>query len=177
MQQAVEQATATDPDTLIVEFKIPAPRFFFFMTYKYDIGVYIVPKHVFDGQDWTTSKHFDPSRNWPVSTAGRSSTPPPQQKILDRRASWWAAERKLAPLPAVKRNIWLPSTGEQQSAQALIVLNQLDAGPVMQPATFQTLFRGNHMITTHTGQEAVLRLGYRLVADLALRQQRAPAGQ
>ena len=39
VQQAVEKATATDANTVVVDFKIPSPRFFFFMTYKYDIGV------------------------------------------------------------------------------------------------------------------------------------------
>src|SRR5215470_5888292 len=74
----------------------------------------------------------------------------PQQKIFDRRSSWWAADRKLAPLPAVERNIWLPFAGEQQAAQALIT-NQLDAGTGMQPATFPTVFRQNPKVITHTG--------------------------
>ncbi|OLE33604.1 MAG: hypothetical protein AUG47_03460 [Alphaproteobacteria bacterium 13_1_20CM_3_64_12] len=133
VQQAVEKATATDANTVVVDFKIPSPRFFFFMTYKYDIGVYIVPKHVFDGQDQVADSS-------------------PQQKVFDRRVSWWAAESKLAPFPAVERNIWLPSAGEQQNAQAIIT-NQLDAGTGMQPATFPTVFRGNDKVTTHTGQK------------------------
>jgi peptide/nickel transport system substrate-binding protein len=55
-------------------------------------------------------------------------------------------------LPAVERNIWLPSAGEQQNAQAIIT-NQIDAGTAMQPATFPTVFRGNDKVTTHTGQK------------------------
>ena len=154
VQQAVEKSVATDPNTVVIDFKIPAPRFFFFMTYKYDIGVYIVPKHVFEGQDWTTFKNFDLEKQWPVSTGPwQVVDASPQQKVFDRRASWWAAERKLAPLPVVERNIWLPSAGEQQTAQALIT-SQLDAGTGMQPATFPTLFRGNAKITTHSGQKS-----------------------
>src|ERR1700688_3002262 len=49
VQQAVARAEASDANNVVIDFKIPSPRFFFFMTYKYDIGVYIVPKHVFDG--------------------------------------------------------------------------------------------------------------------------------
>ena len=60
--------SATDANTVVIKFKVPAPRFFFFMTYKYDIGVYIVPKHIFEGQDWTTFKHFDVAKGWPVTT-------------------------------------------------------------------------------------------------------------
>jgi peptide/nickel transport system substrate-binding protein len=153
VQQAVDKATATDGNIVVVDFKVPSPRFFFFMTYKYDIGVYIVPKHVFDGQDWTTFKNFDTARKWPLTTGPwQVADTSPQQKVFDRRGFWWAADIKLAPLPAVERNIWLPSAGEQQNAQAIIT-NQIDAGTAMQPATFPTVFRGNDKVTTHTGQK------------------------
>ena len=159
VQQAVEKATATDANTVVVDFKIPSPRFFMFMTYKYDIGVYIVPKHIFEGQDWTTFKHFDVAKGLPVTTGPWQVTAAnPQQKVFDRRASWWAAEKGLAPLPAVLRNIWLPTAGEQQTAQ-LLITNQVDAGTGMQPATFATVFRQNPKITTHSGQKPPF--GYR----------------
>jgi peptide/nickel transport system substrate-binding protein len=154
VNQAVEKATATDANTVVVDFKIPSPRFFFFMTYKYDIGVYIVPKHIFEGQDWTTFKHFDIAKGWPVTTGPwKVTAASPQQKVLDRRETWWAAERKLAPMPQVERNIWLPNAGEQQTAQALIT-NQVDAGVGLQPATFPTIIRQNPKITTHSGQKS-----------------------
>jgi peptide/nickel transport system substrate-binding protein len=154
VQQAVEKATATDANTVLVDFKIPAPRFFFLMTYKYDIGVYIVPKHVFEGQDWTTFKHFDLAKKWPVTTGPWQVVDASlQQKVFDRRPTWWAADRKLAPLPAVERNISLPFAGEQQAAQALIT-NQLDDGNAMQPATFPTVFRQNPKVVTYTGQKS-----------------------
>ncbi len=153
VQQAVEKATATDANTVVVDFKIPSPRFFFFMTYKYDIGVYIVPKHIFQGQDWTTFKHFDIAKGWPVSTGPWQVTNASlQQKVFDRRPSWWAADAKLAPLPQVLRNIWLPGVGEQQMAQAMIT-DQVDASAGLQPATFPTIFRQNQKITTHAGRQ------------------------
>ena len=58
VNQALDEATVTDPNTVVLKFKIPSPRFFFFATYKYDIGIYIVPKHVFQGQDWTSFQAF-----------------------------------------------------------------------------------------------------------------------
>lgn len=154
VNQAVAQAKATDANTVVVDFKIPSPRFFFFMTYKYDIGVYIVPKHIFDGQDWTSFKNFDLEKGWPVTTGPwKVAIASPQQKVFDRRASWWAADAKLAPMPMVERNIWLPFAGEQQAAQALIT-NQIDAGNGMQPATFPTMIKQNPKITSHAGQQA-----------------------
>ena len=153
VQQFMQDARATDANTVAIRFKVPSPRFFYFMTYKYDIGVYIVPKHIFQGQDWTTFKHFDVAKGWPVTTSPwRMVFSSPEQKIVDRRDDWWAARAGLAPMPKVERNIWLPNAGEQQSAQAFIT-NQLDVSMSMQAATFPTLFRGNPKLTTHTGQK------------------------
>ena len=153
VQQFMQDARATDPSTVVVRFKVPAPRFFYFMTYKYDIGVYIVPKHVFQGQDWTTFKHYDPAKDWPVTTSPwRVAFSSPQQKVIDRRDDWWAAKAGLAPMPRVERNIWLPNAGEQQNAQGLIT-NQLDYSTSLQPATFATVFRQNPKVITHSGQK------------------------
>ncbi|HSB77632.1 MAG TPA: ABC transporter substrate-binding protein [Candidatus Methylomirabilis sp.] len=153
VQQFMQEARATNPTTVVIKFKIPSPRFFDFMTYKYDIGVYIVPKHIFQGQDWTMFKHYDPAKDWPVTTSPwRVAFASPEQKVIDRRDEWWAAKAGLASLPKVERNIWLPSAGEQQAAQALIT-NQLDYGMAMQPSTFPTMIRQNPKIISHSGQK------------------------
>jgi len=153
VQQFMQEARVTDPNTVVITFKVPAPRFFYFMTYKYDIGVYIVPKHIFQAQDWTTFKHFDVEKDWPVTTSPwKVVFASPEQKIVDRRDEWWAARAGLASMPKVERNIWLPSAGEQQLAQALIT-NQVDYSMSMQPATLPTVFRQNPKITTHSGQK------------------------
>src|SRR5262245_64517486 len=52
VQQFMQEARTTAPNTVVIKFKVPAPRFFYFMTYKYDIGVYIGTKHVFQQMDW-----------------------------------------------------------------------------------------------------------------------------
>jgi peptide/nickel transport system substrate-binding protein len=153
VRQALDEATVADPNTVVLKFKIPSPRFFFFATYKYDIGIYMVPKHIFQGQDWTSFKHFDVAKGWPVTTGPWKVVEASlQQKVFDRRDSWWAAEQKLAPMPQILRNIWLPFVGEQESAQALIT-NQVDFGGALQPATFPTVIRQNPKITTHAGQK------------------------
>ena len=153
VNQALDDATVTDPNTVVLKFKIPSPRFFFFATYKYDIGIYMVPKHIFDGQDWTKFKHFDLAKGWPVTTGPWKVVDATlSQKVFERRDFWWAADHKLAPMPQMLRSIWLPNTGEQQTAQAIIT-NEADTAYDMLPATFPTLFRGNPKITTHTGQQ------------------------
>ena len=153
VHQALDKATATDPNTVVLDFKIPSPRFFFFVSYKYDIGVYIVPKHIFQGQDWASFKHFDLSKGWPVTTGPWKVTGSTlQQKVFDRRDSWWAADMKLAPMPQMLRNIWLPMVGEQETAQAQIT-NTSDFGGPLQPATFPTVIKQNHKVTTWSGQK------------------------
>src|SRR5919108_1898930 len=153
VQQFMQEARATDANTVVITFKLPAPRFFYFITYKYDIGVYIVPKHIFQHQDWTTFKHFDLDQDWPVTTSPwRVVFASPEQKVIDRRDAWWAARAGLAPMPKVERNIWLPSAGEQQLAQALIT-NQVDYSMSLQPTTLPTIFRQNPKIITHSGQK------------------------
>lgn len=154
VQQAVAKAEATDANTVVIDFKIPSPRFFFFMTYKYDIGVYIVPKHIFENQDWASFKHFDVEKGLPVTTGPWKVTNASlQQKVLDRRPEWWAVKAGLAPMPAMERVIMLPFLGEQQTAQA-IIRNEIDVGTGMQPATHQTMYKANPKIISHAGQKA-----------------------
>ena len=95
VQEVMESATVVDPNTTLIKFKVPAPRFFFHMlSYKYDIGLHIVPKHIFEGQDWTTFAAFDLSKEWPVTTGPwKVVNVSPTQKVLDRRDSWWGVGR------------------------------------------------------------------------------------
>ena len=174
VQQVMKEAKATDANTVVVDFVVPAPRFFFFMTYKYDIGVYIVPKHIFAGQDWTTFKHFDIAKGWPVSTGPWKVTEASlQQKVFDRRPEWWAAKAGLAPLPADRAYDLAAScgrTGDGAGAdhQPVGCGDRYAAGDVPDAVPRQS--EDHHAYRP----EAALWLR-RLVADLALRQQRGQA--
>ncbi len=121
------------------------------MTYKYDIGVYIVPKHIFQGQDWTTFKHFDMAKGWPVTTGPWKVVEASQpQKVFDRRELVGAVEAGADAADGAqhlaaehRRTADRAGTDHQRSRHSLD----------MQPATFPTLFRGNPKITTHTEQK------------------------
>jgi peptide/nickel transport system substrate-binding protein len=153
VQLALDVAEATDETTTVFTFKEPAPRFFEFISYKFDIGVFIVPKHVFEGQDWATFSHYDPEQNWPVTTAPwRVAYSSPEQKVLDRLDSWWGEEAGVGKLPEPRRYIYLPDPGEQGLA-AGIISNQYDLTTGLQPATFPTVFDGNEAVTTWSGRE------------------------
>ena len=154
VQQFVESAEAIDETTVVLKFKVPAPRFFNLVSYKFDIGVYIVPKHIYEGQDWASFGAFDLAKGWPVTTGPFTVVASsPEQKIYDRRDTWWAAEQGLAPMPQMERIVQLPDGQEQQQAQALIT-NEIDTGFTLAPETFQTIFDQNEKVTTHAGRQA-----------------------
>lgn len=151
VEQFVEEAAAESEYEVLVSFKVPAPRFMFFMTYKYDIGLYIVPQHVYEGQDWTTFTAFDPEQGWPVTTGPwRVPFSSGDQKVIDRADSWWAVDQGLVDaMPAVERIIYLPFTEETQVAQQLIS-NQIDCSLDLRPLTMETILAQNPAIITHT---------------------------
>ena len=153
VQQAVDKAAATDAEYGGDRFQDPVAAVLFL----HDLQIRHRRLHRAEAHlrraGLDDLQELRPGQEWPVTTGPwQVVDASPQQKVFDRRPSWWAADRKLAPLPAVERNIWLPFAGEQQAAQALIT-NQLDAGTGMQPATFPTVFRQNPKIITHTGQK------------------------
>jgi len=154
VQQFVKTAVATDANTVLFTFIVPAPRFFEFISYKFDIGVYIVPKHIFEGQDWTSFGHFDIAKGWPVTTGPwRVVFSSADQKVLDRADAWWGVAAGVGQLPAPERFVYLPDPGEQGLATGLIA-NQYDITTGIQPATFPTVFAGNDKIITWTAKDA-----------------------
>ena len=155
VQQVLDSAQVIDPQTAQLNFKIPAPRFFEYSAYKYDIGIYMMPKHIFEkqSQDISTFTHFDVSKDWPVTTSPwKVVYAAPDQKVLDLRDKWWGAGI-VAPMPKVQRIVYLPDPGEQNLAQGMIS-NAFDIVTGIQPTTFPTVFAQNPKVTTWSGQQA-----------------------
>ncbi len=154
VQQFLEGAEVADENTVVCNFKVPAPRFFDFVVYKFDIGVYIMPEHIFKDQDFATFNFFDIEKGWPVTTSPwRVVFSSEEQKVLDRADDWWGVEAGVADLPAARRFIYLPDPGEQGMISGIIA-NQYDIESGIQPAGFATVFAGNDKVTTWTGQES-----------------------
>src|SRR3712207_2996546 len=154
VQQFLDTAEATDANTAVFHFKVLAPRFFDFVAYKFDIGVYIAPKHVFEGKDWATFTHFDLAQGWPVTTGPwQVVLSSPEQKVLDRRDAWWGEAAGVAAMPQMERFILLPDPGEQGLATGIIA-TEYDITTGIQPTTMPTVFSGNDKILTWTGQES-----------------------
>ena len=153
--QVLDKAVVLDPQTVQLNFKGPAPRFFEYSAYKFDIGIYMMPKHIFEqqSQDISAFPHFDVSKDWPVTTSPwRVVYSDPSQKILDLRDHWWGAG-VVADMPKAQRLIYLPDPGEQNLAQGMIS-NAFDIVTGIQPTTFPTVFQQNPNVTTWSGQQA-----------------------
>jgi peptide/nickel transport system substrate-binding protein len=154
VQQFLDGAEVTDENTVVCNFKVPAPRFFDFVAYKFDIGVFIMPEHIFKDQDFAEFAFLDLEKGWPVTTGPwRVIYTGPEQKILDRADDWWGVEAGVGELPAMKRFVYLPDPGEQGLISGIIA-NQYDVDTGIQPAGFATVFAGNDKVTTWTGQES-----------------------
>jgi peptide/nickel transport system substrate-binding protein len=154
VQQAVAEAKATDDTTLVINFKSPSPRWNLYMAFGAGLGIYIVPKHVFSQvDDWTKFTFYDPDKGWPLSTTQWKVThTSPQQKLIDRKDSWWAAEQGLSRMSKVERLVYIAYTTETQAAQ-LFISNQLDASLDVRPATMEQIISQNPKVTTWTGSE------------------------
>ncbi len=159
VQADVESVTLVDQNTVRLKFKGPRPKFFYFMTYKFDIGILMVPKHIFEGKDWASFPDFDLEKGWPLTTGPwKVVATSPEQKVIDRRDSWWAVEQGLlSRMPEVERIVYIPNPGETQMAQSFIS-NTVDCSLDLRPATIKEVIKQNPKIITHTGRK--LPFGY-----------------
>ena len=151
----VDKVQLVNDNTVKVSFVGPRPKFMYFMMYKFDIGLYIVPKHIFSGQDWAEFPNFNLDNGWPVTTSPwRVTATSPEQKVIDRADSWWAVDQGLvSALPQVERIVYTPNPGEQQMAQSLIT-NNVDVTLDLRPTTIQEVIAQNQNVITHSGQSA-----------------------
>lgn len=127
MKQWVKEATAVDDHTVQVTLTDPNPRFFFsYFEFHEDIGIQVVPEHIWKDKDPTTFTNFDMSQGWPIVTGPWHLTlSSADQKIWDRRDDWWAAKTGFHPLPKVQRIVYLPEYDEPKLVE-LLVNNQAD---------------------------------------------------
>jgi len=154
MNQWVKDAVAVDDLTATITLTAPNPRFFFnYLTQYSDIGIMILPAHIWEGKVATEFTNFDMAAGWPVVTgAYKLVQSTAEQKIWDLRPDWWAAAAGVATLPEVQRLIFLPPFEESRMAQ-MVIANEADISLNISPATMPSLFQQNPKVITHSGQE------------------------
>jgi peptide/nickel transport system substrate-binding protein len=145
--------------TAVFNFKRPAPKWHHFISYKFDIGIHIVPEHVYNGKDWTEFRDFDLDKGWPLSTGPwRVVEASPEQIIFDRADSsdWWASRQGYWKYPQVERFIMLPLVGGATQAAQSLVKNEIDtAGPggLLSVPLHEEIQSQNSEIVTHNLRE------------------------
>ena len=155
VQQVLDNASTPDENTVVCKFKVPAARFFFQATYKYDLGLYIVPKHIYEKQDWLTYKANDIEKGEPVTTSPWKLVQiSPQQKIYDLRdEDYWAVKAGVVPRkPLVQRQIQTIVGASMQTAEQAIIANEVDYMFPHIPQDVKAMIEANPAITSHTGR-------------------------
>jgi len=156
MREWVKDAVATSETVCKVTFNKPAPRFVFdYLYFKNDLGVYLVPEHIFSQQkDLNAFLNYDPSKKWPCTTGPYYMADwTNQQRLMDRREDWWAIKAGLAQLPAPTRVLVVPFTDATSTAQQLIN-NELDSSLDLRPPVIKQVVESNPAMQTWTAREA-----------------------
>jgi ABC-type transport system substrate-binding protein len=155
--QFVKDVSAPDDQTVVVNFKIPAPRFKYeVLTFKFDTGIPIVPEHIL-------SKEADV--NAFVGDLGMPHSGPytlvqwdANQKIYDLRSDWWAVKAGKIAQPEAKRIVMVNIGGQVgQNMDVVIqrlVNNEFDAILDVRASVAKQILDSNSKVTTHAGSDA-----------------------
>jgi peptide/nickel transport system substrate-binding protein len=152
MKQWVKDVSAPNESSVQFTLTKPNPRFVAsYFTFHQDVGVFIVPEHIFKGQDAQSFTNFDLAKGWPVVTGPyKMIYSDPQQKIWDRRDDWWGAKTGFHPLPAPQRLIFLPGYDESKQVE-LLINNEVDCTLSMQLGNIKAAMDRNPKVTSWSG--------------------------
>jgi peptide/nickel transport system substrate-binding protein len=140
----VKNVTVVDPLTVTIDLKKPAPRWFHDQfTIGHENHYAIVPKHIYEGQDFTTYADFDVANGLPCTTGPYHITSSTADKlVMDRNAKWWASDTGFANVPAPARIIYIPIADEQACAN-LYITNEIDVCGDLQPGLLVSTMQAN----------------------------------
>ncbi|HEU0292067.1 MAG TPA: ABC transporter substrate-binding protein [Anaerolineales bacterium] len=166
--QFVQDMSAPDDQTVIVNFKLPAPRFKYeVLTFKFDTGIPIVPEHVLgkeglatlcpdctDGDYTAFPGGLDIPHSGPYNLVQWDAN----QKIYDLREDWWAVKAGRIEMPQAKRIVMVNIGGQVgQNMDVVIqrlVNNEFDAILDVRASVAKQILDSNSKVTTHSGSDA-----------------------
>lgn len=155
--QFVESMEAVDEKTVVVTFKIPAPRFAFeVLMLKFDTGIPIVPAHALaDVEDVAA---FEGGLEMPHSGPYNLVAWDINQKIFDLREDWWAVAAGRIAEPAAKRVVMVNIGGQVGQNMDIVVQrlvnNEFDAILDVRSSVAKQVLDSNDKITTHSGSDS-----------------------
>lgn len=155
--QFVEDMSAPDAQTVVVDFKIPAPRFKYeVLTFKFDTGIPIVPEHVLGAEADVNA--FQGGLDMPHSGPYNLVQWDANQKIYDLRSDWWAVKAGKIAEPQVKRIVMVNIGGQVGQNMDIVIQrlvnNEMDAILDVRASVAKQILDSNPKITTHSGSDA-----------------------
>ena len=155
--QFTESVEAVDSNTVLIKMTMPAPRYFFrFFVWKWDSGAFpIVPKHIYEGKDWSAFQNFDLDKGWPVTTAAFGVVySDANQKLFDARDEWWAYDAGLVDGTLPMDRVAYPASGSDKSSQIQMLVDaDIDITEVNVPAAIELIERTEN-VTFHYGRKS-----------------------
>lgn len=146
LAQDVKSVTEVNKLTVRFVLKQPDPRFElnnFTSEVAGDSANYIVPKHIWQGQNPLTFTDYNPAKGWPVTTGpyllkSTSTT----TTVWTLNPNWWGAKTGFMPLPKPKTLIY-EAFGTQQAATEAMATNQIDSIQDIDEPTYIALQKQN----------------------------------
>lgn len=155
--QFVKDMSAPDDQTVIVNFKIAAPRFKYeVLTFKFDTGIPIVPEHALSKEADVNAVQggLEIPHSGPYNLVLWDAN----QKIYDLRNDWWAVKAGKISQPEVKRIVMVNIGGQVgQNMDVVIqrlVNNEFDAILDVRASVAKQILDSNDKVTTHSGSDA-----------------------
>ncbi len=153
MKEWVKDVTVNDDLHFTINLNKPNPRFFYFyFVENSEIHIPILPKHIWDGQDWTQFQNYDLAKGWPVGTGPfKLVEASPQGQFFDRDDNWWGVKTGFQKPSKVKRQAFLP-LGASAAQIAHMISNEVDVDITMQPGEFVAATSQNPELKTWNEQ-------------------------
>lgn len=152
--QYVKDWTTPDAQTLVLNFKIPAPRFAYeVLTFKFDTGIPILPKAALSAAPDVTAfpGGNDMIHSGPYNIVAWDAN----QKILDLRPDWWAVKAGRSALPTVKRIVMVNIGGLVGQNMGTVIQrldnNEFDAILDVRAADIASALAANPKVQSWTG--------------------------
>lgn len=135
----LKEVEVVDPLTSIIKLTKPGPRWFRDnLALGHENHQVILPKHIWEGQDFKEFKFYDLAAGLPCGTGPyKIVKSDAQQMVADLRDEWWGVGKipGIDRMPNAKRLILIP-VADDAAMSNLHITNQVDTGNPLQPGTF-----------------------------------------
>lgn len=137
MKEWVKDVTVVDEQHFKINLTKANPRFFYFYFIENsEIQIAILPKHIWEKEDWTTFQNYDPAKGLPVGTGPfKLVEASPQGQFFDRDDNWWGAKTGFSQPSKITRQAFIP-LGTGASMEARMINNEVDVDLTFQPGEF-----------------------------------------